>query len=77
MAAQYRRPAARRGAKRAAVAVAHRIRVFADHLVCDGGVCQERLATVTNPLGRERLARRAVRRIQILGYLVTLTARAS
>ena len=73
LAAQYRRLAARRGKKRAPVAVGHSILVIAYHL----------LRTRQRPyhdLGpghfdqrdRERVERRLVRRLEALGYRVAL-----
>lgn len=72
LSAQYHRLAARRGGKRAAVAVAHTILVVAYHLLRDGTVYQELGANYFDERDRLGAVRRAVRRIQRLGYKVTL-----
>jgi transposase len=72
LSAQYRRLAARRGKKRAAIAVAHSILTIAYHLLttrqpyCDLGV------TYFDHRDRERVERRLVRRLEALGYTVSL-----
>jgi transposase len=72
LAAQYRRLAARRGAKRAAVAVAHTILVIAYHLLRDGTRYQELGANYFDERDRAGTMRRAVARLARLGYEVTL-----
>ena len=72
LAAQYHRLAARRGAKRAAVAVGHTILKIAYHLLRDGGVYVDLGATYFDARDKTRTVRRAVRRLQNLGYTVTL-----
>lgn len=72
-AAQYRRLAARRGAKKAVVAVAHAIGVTAYHLVRD----PDRTYTDLGPnyfdeRDRQALERRLIHRLEHLGYRVTL-----
>jgi transposase len=72
LAARYHQLAPRRGPKRAAVAVAHRILVIAYHLLCDGGVYAERHPAVTDPQAKQRTVRRAIRQLINHGYTVTL-----
>lgn len=72
LAAQYRRLAARRGGKRALVAVAHFILVIIYHLLRDGTVYQELGGNYFDERQREATVRRSVRRIECLGYKVTL-----
>jgi transposase len=74
LAAQYRRLAARRGAKRAAVAVAHTILVIAYHVLRDGTVYQDLGGNYFDQRDREATTHRAVRRLERLGYRVTLDA---
>ena len=77
LAAQYRRLAARRGANRAAVAVAHSILVIIYHLLTTGGVYQDLGANYFDERDRTATVNRAVARITRLGYEVTLTPRAA
>jgi transposase len=77
LAAQYRRLAARRGPKRAALAVAHSILRIAYYLLRDGTTYVDLGANYFDERQRTRTIHRAVRRIQALGYTVTLTAVAS
>ena len=70
--AQYARLAARRGAKRAAVAVGHTILVIAHHLLRDGTVYEDLGATYFDQRDRTAVERRLVRRLETLGYAVTL-----
>ncbi len=70
--AQYRRLAARRGAKRAAVAVGHTILVIAHHLLRDGTPYQDLGVTYFDERDRLAVERRLVRRLETLGYSVTL-----
>jgi transposase len=74
-AARYRRLAARRGKKRALVALAHTMLIIAYHLL-KRGVRYEELGP--DYLGRsqqERLTRQLVRRLERLGHQVTLRPR--
>jgi transposase len=73
LAAQYRRLAARRGGKRAAVAVAHTILVTAYYLLKQGTVYQDLGPTYFDDRDREHVERRLVRRLEALGNTVTLT----
>ena len=70
--AQYRRLAARRGAKQAAVAVAHSILIIACHLLKDGGSYDDLGADFVDRRNQDALERRLVKRPQALGNKVTL-----
>jgi len=72
LAAQYRRLAPRRGRKRAAVAVAHSILTIAYHLLERQCTYEELGANYFDERQREATIRRAVHRIERLGYRVTL-----
>ncbi len=72
LAAQYRRLAGRRGRKRAAIAVAHSQLVAAYHLI-KGNVDYEDLgAEHFDTIERDRRARHFVKRLEAMGYEVTL-----
>ncbi|HEX2173786.1 MAG TPA: transposase [Dehalococcoidia bacterium] len=71
-ATQFHRLAARRGQKRAAVAVAPSILVIAYHLLTRGTTYQDRGANYFDERDRRAVERRAVRRLEALGYKVTL-----
>jgi transposase len=70
--AQYRRLAARRGAKRAAVAVGHSILVIAYHLLTTGEVYTDLGPNYFDERARDAVQRRLVRRLEALGYAVQL-----
>jgi transposase len=70
--AQYRRLAARRGARRAAMAVAHTILLIAYRLLKDGGTYRDLGVDYFDQRDRERVEKRLVRRLEGLGYNVTL-----
>jgi transposase len=70
--AQYRRLAARRGKKRAAVAVGHSILVIIYHLLTEERDYQDLGAQFFDERDRQRVERRLVRRLEALGYEVTL-----
>jgi transposase len=72
LAAQFRRLSARRGAKKAAVAVGHSILVVAYHLLRDGTVYQDLGGQYFDQRNRHRLERRLVQRLEALGNRVTL-----
>jgi transposase len=74
-AAQYRRLAARRGAKRAAVAVGHTLLTIVSHVLTEGTVYRDLGAAYFDQRDREAVTRRAVGRLQALGYEVTLASR--
>ena len=83
LAAQYRRLAARRGKKRAAVAVAHTILLIVHHLLRllnrDGelGSYRELGADFFDNRDRQGLQRRLTRRLERLGFTVTVDATAA
>jgi transposase len=72
--AQHRRLAARRGKKRAAIAVAHSILVIASHLLTEETDYQDLGGQFLDQRDRERVERRLVQRLEGLGYKVTLEA---
>jgi hypothetical protein len=74
LAAQYRRLAARRGAKRAALAVAHTILVIAYHIIRNGTVYEDLGGNYFDERDRERTIRRAVHRLERLGCKVSVEA---
>ena len=71
-AALYQRIAARRGKKRAIVAVAHSLLIVIYHMLQDGTVYQDLGANHFDRLNREAVARRSIRRLEKLGYKVTI-----
>jgi transposase len=72
LAALYHRLAGRRGAKRAIVAVAHALVVIVYHLLRDGTAYRELGGNYFDERDRQATVRRAVRRLERLGYQVTL-----
>jgi transposase len=70
--AQYRRLATRRGARRAAMAVAHSILLIAYHLMKDGGAYRDLGADYFDHRDKARVQKRLVHRLEGLGYTVTL-----
>ena len=72
LAAQFRRLAARRGKKRAAVAVAHTILIIAYTLLQRGTVYHELGADYFDQRNDHSLQRQLVKRLERLGYTVTL-----
>ena len=72
LSAQYHRLAARRGAKRAVVAVAHTILVIVYHLLRNGTTYQDLGENYFDERARLITVRRAVQRIERLGYQVAL-----
>jgi transposase len=70
--AHFRRRAARRGAKRAIVAVGHTIRVIAPHLPRRGTTYRDLGADHGAARDADRVRRHAVQRREHLGYTVTL-----
>jgi transposase len=72
LAAFYRRLAARRGKKKAIVALAHKILVLIYTLLRTGQVYQERGAAALDERQKERIVHRLERRIAQLGYKVHL-----
>lgn len=72
LAAFYRRLAARRGKKKAIVALAHKILVLIYTLLRTGQVYQERGAAALDARQKDRIVHRLERRIVQLGYKVQL-----
>ncbi len=70
--AQYRRLVARKGKKRAAVAVARRILVIAYHILREHEPYHEVGATYLAQRDRQAVERRLVHRLEALGYAVSL-----
>ena len=71
LAAQYHRLAARRGRKRALVAVAHSILVIAYHLLAKGTTYQELGSNFFDHLNYQRVVKYHLRRLLELGYPIT------
>jgi transposase len=75
LAALFFRTAQRRGMKKAAVAVAHRIAIIAWHILAEEGVeYHERGGDHFDRRNPERTARKLARRLEAIGYKVTLVA---
>ncbi len=72
LSAQYHRLAARRGKKRAIMAVAHSILVIAYYLISRGRNYDELGADYYEQRDREQIAKRLVKRLQKLDYKVTI-----
>jgi hypothetical protein len=72
LAAFYRRLAARRGKKKAIIALAHKILVLVYTLLKTGQVYQERGAAALDERQKDRIVHRLERRIAQLGYKVHL-----
>lgn len=70
--AQFRRLAARRGNKRAVVAVGHSILVLVYHLLSRGTIYKDLGTNYFDQRAREATKRRAVQRLMALGYQVHL-----
>jgi len=70
--AQFRRLAARRGAKKASVAVAHSILVIVWHLLQHDCPYADLGSNYFDDHDRQQVARRLVRRLEGLGYRVAL-----
>ncbi len=76
LAAQYRRLAARRGKKRAILAVAHSILVMAYHMIRNNEPYREAGADYFDQLRPTDTANRLKKRLEALGYQVTLEKQA-
>src|SRR5438309_1515740 len=72
LAAQFRRLAARRGKKRALVALGHTVVVIAYHLLKQGTTYHELGGDFRERLNPERLTRQLVKRLEKLGHRVKL-----
>ena len=73
---QYRRISARRGAKKAAVAVGHSILVIFYHMVKTGESYQEKGADYFTTLHKQEIQQRLVRQLERLGNTVILQPKA-
>jgi transposase len=71
---QYHRIAARRGKRRAAVAVAHSLIVIIYHVLSQGRSYEDLGYRYFDERDRQRTTQRLVRRLSALGYTVTLEA---
>jgi transposase len=74
--ALFYRIASRRGGKRAAMAVAHRVLIIAYYMIRDGTVYHELGGDHYDRKNPERTARRLTQRLERIGYQVTLTTTA-
>lgn len=72
LAAQYRRLTARKGAKRAAVVVAHSLLVIAYHVIKEAKPYQELGTTFHDERSRPAVVRRLTQRLEALGFEVVL-----
>lgn len=72
LAAQYHRLARRIGRKRAAMAIAHAVLVVAYHILREGKPYQELGATFHDQRSQKAVVRRLTRRLEDLGFEVTL-----
>jgi transposase len=73
LSAHFHRLARRRGQQKAVVAVAHSVVVILYHLLRDHRPSSDLGADYFDQLDRQRAERHHVRRLQQLGYTVTLT----
>jgi transposase len=69
---QYRRIAARRGKKKAAVAVAHSILVIIYHVLRDRSTYQDLGSSYFDERDRQAVQKQLVRRLERMGYQVEL-----
>ncbi len=74
LSAQYRRIAARRGKKCALIALGHTILIIMYQILSNAQPYQELGGSYFDELERERVERRLVKRLQRLGYQVSLQA---
>jgi hypothetical protein len=77
LSAQYRRVASRRGKKRSLLAVGHSLLVIIYHVLKDKAEYHDLSPDYFEKLEPERLRRYLVRRLERLGYDVTLAPRAA
>ena len=73
LSAQYHRLARRLGKLQAAIAVAHSLLVIIYQILRDKKPYRDLGADYFGNLDKERLTRQALRRLETLGYAVTLT----
>lgn len=74
---KYHRLKARRGAKRAALAIAHKLLIAAYHMLATGADYRDLGADYLDQRNIKRTTDRLVRRLQDLGYTVTLQPKAA
>ena len=74
---KFHRLRARRGAKRAAMAIGHKILIAAYHMLATGRPYHDLGGTYLDRLEKRRTTRNLVRRLERLGYEVTLGERAA
>jgi transposase len=74
LATHFRRIAARRGAKRASMALAHTLLVIAYQVMHDGTMYQDLGETYLDERDRTHVLRRSIKRLERLGYKVTIEA---
>jgi transposase len=74
LAAHFRRIAARRGAKRASMALAHTLLVIAYHVMRNDTTYQDLGETYLDERDRTHVVRRSIKRLERLGYKVTVEA---
>jgi transposase len=74
LAGQYRRLAARRGTKRALIAVAHTILIIAYRVIRDGTTYEDLGSNYYDERDRQATLRRSLKRLERLGYKVTVEA---
>lgn len=72
LAAQFRRLAARRGKKRATIAVAHSILVIAYHMLREGTAYRDLGGDYFDKRNKAHLQRHLIKRLEALGHKVTL-----
>jgi transposase len=72
LSAQFKQIAARRGSKRARVAVAHSILVICYFLILTGSRYQDIGADYFDKRNKEAIAKRSIKRLNALGYEVTI-----
>lgn len=77
LSALFFRVAQRRGMKKAALAVAHRILVFAYHIIRDGNSYREAGGDYFDKLNPERTVARLTKRLENIGYQVQVTPSAT
>jgi transposase len=75
LSAQFQRLARRLGKPKARIAVAHSILTIIYHLLKDGTAYHDLGADYFDKLDRERIERHHIRRLEQLGYTVTLTTK--
>jgi hypothetical protein len=73
LAAQYQRLAQRRGGKRAAMAIAHRVLRIIYDMLRDGTTYEDLGGDYFDKLDKTRIQQHHIHRLEQLGYMVTLT----